>query len=128
MLPPRPLHDPALRTEEAAQKMLKHDEIVHQVAEAVARDRVVLVGMGWNPHVKRARAALDKAEVAYTYLEFGNYSSQWKERLAIKMWSGWATFPQVFVRGVLYGGADQIEKAIADGSLRTALDGAEAAA
>ena len=128
MLPPRPLHDPAQRTEAVAQKMLKHQALLGQVSEAVGRDRVVVVGMGWNPHVKRARAALDKAEVAHTYLEFGNYSNQWRERLAIKMWSGWPTFPQVYVRGVLIGGADETEAAIADGSLRASLEGAVDAA
>lgn len=122
MLPPRPLHDPALRTPEVAQAMLQHEAIVTQVATAIARDPVVVVGMGWNPHVKRARAALDKAEIQHTYLEFGNYSNQWKERLALKMWSGWPTFPQVYVNGVLFGGADQTEKAIADGTLRAALE------
>lgn len=128
MLSTRPLHDPAKRTEVAAQKMLKHQTLLAQVSEAVGRDRVVVVGMGWNPHVRRVRAALDKAEVAHTYLEFGNYSNQWRERLAIKMWSGWPTFPQIYVRGVLLGGADEVEQAITDGSLRAALEGVADAA
>lgn len=124
MLPPRPLHDPALRTVDAAAGMLRHDVVLALVADAVARDPVVVVGMGWNPHVKRVRVALDKAEIPYTYLEYGTYANQWRERLAIKMWSGWPTFPQVFVRGVLFGGADQTEMAIADGALRGAFEGA----
>ena len=79
--------------------------------------------MAQNPFVKRARKALDAAGVAYRYLEYGSYFAAWKERLAIKMWSGWPTFPQVFVRGVLIGGADEAAKALADGSLRARLDG-----
>ena len=49
---------------------------------------------------RRTREALNEAGVAHTYLEYGSYLSKWRERLAIKLWTGWPTFPQVFVRGV----------------------------
>ncbi|MGH7272085.1 MAG: glutaredoxin domain-containing protein [Polyangiaceae bacterium] len=96
-----------------------HAEVVRKVEEAVRRDPVVVVGMAQNPHVRKVREALDKARVAYTYLEFGSYFSRWKERLAVKLWSGWPTFPQVFVRGVLIGGEDLTKAALADGSLKS---------
>lgn len=94
-----------------------HRSVVDEVAAAVSTDRVVVVGMAQNPHVKRARRALDAAGVTYRYLEYGSYFSEWKPRLAIKMWSGWPTFPQVFLGGRLLGGADEAEAAIADGTL-----------
>jgi glutaredoxin-related protein len=103
-----------------------HRDIVAQVEAAVARDRVVVVGMAQNPHVRNVRRALDQAGVRYSYLEFGSYLSKWRERLAIKLWSGWPTFPQVFVKGVLVGGEDLTKAAIADGTLRAKL-GASAA-
>jgi glutaredoxin-related protein len=37
------------------------------------------------------------------------------------MWSGWPTFPQVYIRGTLIGGADDTRKALDDGSLRKLL-------
>ena len=37
------------------------------------------------------------------------------------MWSGWQTFPMVFVKGVLIGGADDLEKLIASGELARML-------
>lgn len=95
-----------------------HADIVQEVERAVAESPVVVVGMAQNPVVKRARKALQEAGIEYKYLEYGSYFSAWKPRLAIKLWSGWPTFPQVFVRGVLLGGADQTVAAIADGSLR----------
>lgn len=97
-----------------------HTQVIDQISKAVQSDRVVVLGMGWNPHVKRARKALDAADIPYTYLGFGNYTSEWKARLAIKMWSQWPTFPQVFVDGALIGGADQCQAAIADGTLSKA--------
>jgi glutaredoxin-related protein len=103
---------------EAAEDMAKfHADVVREVEQTVARDPVVVVGMAQNPHVKNVRKALDAAGVAYTYLEYGSYFSEWKKRLAIKLWSGWPTFPQVFVRGVLIGGEDRTKAAIADGSI-----------
>ena len=100
-----------------------HAEVVREVKEAVERDAVVVVGMAQNPHVRNVRRALDEAGVKYTYVEYGSYFSKWKERLAIKLWSGWPTFPQVFVRGVLLGGEDLTKAAIADGSLKASLGG-----
>lgn len=98
-----------------------HADVVKEVATAVERHPVVVVGMAWNPFCRRARKALQKAEIQHEYLEYGNYLSGWKQRLAIKMWSGWPTFPQVFVKGTLIGGFSDLEKALADGTLKTML-------
>jgi monothiol glutaredoxin len=89
-----------------------HAQTITEVAQAVDRDAVVVVGMAQNPHVGRVRAALTAA----------SYFSQWKPRLAIKMWSGWPTFPQVFVNGTLIGGNADTRAAIEDGSLKALLD------
>jgi monothiol glutaredoxin len=96
-------------------------DVVRDVQASVRLDRVVVVGMAQNPHVPRVRRALDEAGVKYTYLEYGSYLSKWKERLAIKLWSGWPTFPQVFVNGALIGGEDLTKAALADGSLKSSL-------
>lgn len=95
-----------------------HPNVVAAVKAAVERDTVVVVGMAQNPFVKKVRQALEKAGVSFTYLEYGSYLSQWKERLAIKMWSGWPTFPQVFVRGTLIGGFKDTTQMLSDGSLQ----------
>jgi monothiol glutaredoxin len=119
---PRPLLTEVKRTPEVAEQMAGfHRDVIDQVRAAVERDPVVVVGMAQNPFVKRARQALTQAGIQFTYLEYGSYFSQWKQRLAIKMWSGWPTFPQVFVRGVLIGGANDTKKALESGSLKKLL-------
>lgn len=119
---PRPLLSEISRTPAVADKIAGfHANIVQEVAAAVARDPVVVVGMAQNPVVKKARQALDEAGVAYTVLEYGSYFSKWKERLAIKLWSGWPTFPQVYVRGTLIGGNEETRAALADGSFKQRL-------
>ena len=37
------------------------------------------------------------------------------------MWTGWGTFPMVFVKGVLVGGASDLEKLIGSGELKRML-------
>lgn len=99
-----------------------HASVVEQVRAATERDPVVVVGMAQNPVVKRARAGLDAAGIPFTYLPFGSYMSGWKERLAIKLWSGWPTFPQVFVGGTLIGGNKELAAMLEDGSLQRLLE------
>ena len=119
---PRPLLSDIARTPHVAEKMASfHPEVTSKVAEAVKNDAVVVVGMAQNPFVKKARTALTEANIPFTYLEFGSYLKGWKERLAIKLWSGWATFPQVYVRGTLIGGNDDLREALANGSLQQRL-------
>jgi monothiol glutaredoxin len=105
-----------------------HPDVLREVKDAIARHPVVVVGMAQNPHVKNVRKALKAASVDFHYLEYGSYFSEWRKRLAIKLWSGWPTFPQVFVRGVLIGGEDLTKAALADGTLRERLTAASAPA
>jgi monothiol glutaredoxin len=104
-----------------------HADVLRDVQEAVRRERVVVVGMAQNVHVRNVRRALDAAGIAYTYLEYGSYVSGWRKRLAIKLWSGWPTFPQVFAGGMLVGGEELAKVAIADGSLKTLVSGVSGA-
>lgn len=99
-------------------KIARHQSaIVREVQAAVAAHPVVVVGMGINPFPKKARRLLDEAGVPYHYITYGSYFSRWRERNALKMWTGWPTLPMVFVRGTLIGGAEDLQKLIASGEL-----------
>ena len=95
-----------------------HRGIVDEVATTVARDHLVIVGMAQNPVVKKARKLLDDAHLPYTYLEYGSYLGKWKERLAIKLWAGFPTFPMVFIDGVLQGGHAELAELQRAGALK----------
>lgn len=98
-----------------------HADIVHNVQAAAASHPVLVVGMAGNPFCRRARKQLDGAGIDHRYLEFGSYLSQWRARNALKMWSGWPTFPMVFVKSSLIGGSDDLGKLIASGELKRLL-------
>ena len=98
-----------------------HRDIVEEVAAAVAKNDIVVVGMRQNPAPKKARRLLDAAGVPYAYLEYGSYFNTWRRRNALKMWTGWPTFPMVFVKRTLIGGADDLEKLLATGELKALL-------
>ena len=119
---PRPILDedhihPAIRN-----RIATHEQaIVQEVMAAVRDNAVVVVGMGQNPFPKKARAALQGAGQAFKYLEYGNYFSRWRERNALKVWTGWPTFPMVFVKGTLVGGCKDLEALIASGEFNAML-------
>ncbi len=96
-------------------------DIVHNVQAAAASNPVLVVGMAQNPFCRRARTALAAASVPHQYLEYGGYLSQWRQRNALKMWSGWPTFPMVFVKGSLVGGFDELNKLLTSGELKRLL-------
>jgi len=98
-----------------------HADIIREVHDAAAANAVVVVGMRQNPMPKKARRLLDAAGVAYKYLEYGSYLGAWRRRNALKMWTGWPTFPMVFVKGALVGGADDLAKLIGSGELAKML-------
>ncbi|MES3024985.1 MAG: glutaredoxin domain-containing protein [Pseudomonadota bacterium] len=95
----------------------KHADTVKEVQAAVARNAIVVVGMRQNPFPRKARKALDALNTPYEYLEYGGYLSQWRPRLALKMWTGWQTFPMIFVKGTLIGGYSELQALIDSGEL-----------
>jgi glutaredoxin-related protein len=108
---------PAIRAKVAS----LHADIVQTVQAAIAGHPVVVVGMAQNPFVKKARKALDAAGVPHHDLDYGSYFGHWRQRNALKMWTGWPTFPMVFVKGVLVGGADDTAALLASGEIKRLL-------
>jgi glutaredoxin-related protein len=98
-----------------------HADVLQQVRQAVERHPVVVVGMAMNPWPRRARRLLREAGIAHEYLEFGSYLGQWRRRNVLKMWTGWPTFPMVFVHGTLVGGAEDLQRLIESGELKRLL-------
>jgi monothiol glutaredoxin len=119
---PRPILDeqqlhPAIR----ATVSNHHAALLSQIQTAAATHPLLVVGMSGNPFVGRARKALTEAGLAYEYIGIGSYFSQWRPRLALKMWTGWPTFPMVFVRGQLIGGAEDLRRLMTAGELKSLL-------
>ncbi len=98
-----------------------HADVIAEVQAAIEAHAVVVVGMAGNPFPKKARRLLDGAGIAHHDLDFGSYLSQWRRRNALKMWTGWPTFPMVFVRGQLVGGASDLQRLLASGELALML-------
>jgi monothiol glutaredoxin len=96
-------------------------EEVAAVKALIAAHRVVVVGMTQNPYPKRARKLLDSQGVPYEYLGIGSYLSEWRRRLVLKMWTGWATFPMIWVDGVFIGGFQDLQKLVESGELTAIL-------
>jgi monothiol glutaredoxin len=90
-----------------------HGDIVSEVEQAIQKHEWVLVGMAQNPFPKKARKLFQDKGIAFHEMAYGSYFSKWSERLALKIWSGWPTFPMIFHKGVLVGGYTDLEKYLA---------------
>jgi glutaredoxin-related protein len=98
-----------------------HADIVHNVQAAALSNAVLVVGMAQNPFCRKARKLLVAAGIPFHYLEYGSYLSLWRPRSALKMWTGWPTFPMVFVKSTLVGGASELAGLIESGELKRML-------
>ena len=106
----RAVLDSSKLTEAAKQSITSfHPQVVKEVEAAVLANKYVIVGMKQNPVVSGARKFLGAKDIEFKYLEYGSYLSMWKPRLAIKLWSGWPTFPMVFQDGKLVGGFKELK-------------------
>jgi monothiol glutaredoxin len=115
---PRPILDENHIHAGIREKIAAHQaDILREVRDAIATNDIVIVGMTQNPFPKKARRILDAAGIPYKYLGYGSYVSNWQRRLALKMWTGWPTFPMVFVKGVLVGGASDLERLVKNGEV-----------
>ena len=92
-------------------------QTVDEVEKAINEHNIVVVGMDQNPYPKKARKLLNEKGYKFHYLEYGSYFSEWKRRGALKMWSGWQTFPMIFVKGKLIGGFSDLKALIDSGDL-----------
>lgn len=109
---------PAIREKISA----SHADILREVQAAIAANKVVVVGMKQNPFPRKARKSLDALNIEYKYLEYGSYLGEWRRRGALKMWTGWETFPMIFVNGVLIGGASELQRLIDSNELSGLLN------
>lgn len=107
---------PAIASEIGGNADYRHT--VDEVEKAITEHAIVIVGMNHNPFPKKARELLDAEGIAYHYMEYGNYFSEWKRRGALKMWSGWQTFPMIFVKGQLIGGFTDMKQLVLSGELK----------
>ena len=103
-----------------------NSEIVTEVQEAVANNKVVVIGMAQNPQPKKAGKMLKELGIEYKYLEYGNYFNTWYRRNALKMWTGWPTFPMIFINGMLIGGTEDMQRLIDEDEFSDLLQASQA--
>ena len=83
---------------------------------------VAVVTTSGCPHCRRAKTALDAANVAFVEIDASAPDGAILD--ASRAASGMRTVPQVFVGGVIFGGADDLEAGLASGAFASALDAA----
>ena len=100
-----------------------YPNIVEQVEQEIQKNNVVIVGMRGNHFVKKAMRNLNGWSIPFKYVEVGSYFSKYNERVTLKMWTGFSTFPMIFINGVLIGGNSDLETEKNQGNLESLLQG-----
>lgn len=96
-------------------------DVIARVRALIEEHDVVVVGMTMNPFPGRARKLLEQQGIKYEYLGLGSYLSQWRVRLGLKMWTGWPTFPMIFVKRTFVGGFADLRRLAESGELARML-------
>lgn len=96
-------------------------QCVAEVEAALLQHQVLVVGMSQNPFPKKACKLLTELNIDFKYLEYGSYLGDWRRRGALKMWSGWQTFPMIFINGQLIGGYSDLQNLHSNNSLKPLL-------
>ena len=110
--PHRSSKKPACTRRSATRSPTCNADIVHNVAGGGGVEPGAGRRHGRQPARAGGRARRStRAGIAHHYLEYGSYFSEWRRRNALKMWTGWPTFPMVFVKGALVGGAERARAA-----------------
>ena len=88
--------------------------------------RIAIVTSSSCKHCKRAKSALDKMSLAYLDVDVDSFEREESgERILqlSKSVSNMRTIPQIYVDGEILGGADELIKALEDGSLMEKING-----
>jgi glutaredoxin-related protein len=118
MSPKTPPSHPAV----AAAQSARSSAWVDEVAQAVASNDVVVVGVSMLQPGKKARQLLDAEKIPHHYLQYGSYLAGWRKRLALKLWVNWPTFPLIFIKGTFIGGGSELRKLRESGELKKLLN------
>ena len=113
ILPEAQIH-PAVREKIATYR----SDIVKEVQAAVAANEIVVVGMRHESVSEEGEEARSTRPGSRT--STSGTAAIWASTAAaspLKLWTGWPTFPMVFVKGVLVGGADDLVRLIEKGEL-----------
>lgn len=88
-------------------------DIVSEVDAAVQTNRIVVIDMKYNDAFWQAHKNLTKVGLEFKYIEYGSYTIMWRKSLTLKMWTGWPTFPMIFVDQQSIGGNSDLKKPLA---------------
>ena len=78
---------------------------------------IVVVGVQLNSKSRQVSTLLQASEHDFKELYLRPWLMDRRKKLAVMLWSGWPTFPQVFIRGMLIGGEQELRRAIQNGEL-----------
>lgn len=113
----RLIHDPKKRTYHVHVINKQYTDLLTNLSIKIETDTIVVLDMSNGTYMEKIQSIFRMKGLEIDLQEFGTPFTKKNEREAIKAWSGWQTFPQIFVNGYLIGGYIELKKSFDDGSL-----------
>ena len=109
---------------------MRQVDVIERIQEQLKSNPVVLYMKGTPdfPQCGFSAAAVRTLEACGASFGFVNIFEDPELREALKRYSNWPTYPQLYVNGELVGGSDIITEMFQKGELKTLLDEAGATA
>ena len=76
---------------------------------------IVVIGVKFSPKNIYVNSLLQNTDHNVKELYLRPWMLDKDKKLAVMLWSGWPTFPQIFIRGMLIGGEQELRRAIRNG-------------
>lgn len=106
---------------------MEQSNVVERIKGQLAANKVLLYMKGTPdfPQCGFSAAAVQVLNAVGTQFGSVNIFEDPELREALKQYSNWPTYPQLYVNGELIGGADIIREMYQSGELKTLIDGAK---
>ena len=82
---------------------------------------IVVIGVQLSSRNRQVSSLLQATNHTVKELYLRPWMMDKHKKLAVMLWSGWPTFPQIFIRGMLIGGEQELRRTIQNGELNHRL-------
>jgi glutaredoxin-related protein len=85
------------------------DDLLTSISVSVEKNTCVVITIENGPYTRQILEILKENGIEVQLIEIGTPFTKIKEREMVKIWSGWDSFPQIYLNGFLLGGYEELK-------------------
>jgi glutaredoxin-related protein len=83
--------------------------LLTSISVSVEKNTCVVITIENGPYTRQILEILKDNGIEVQLIEIGTPFTKIKEREMVKIWSGWDSFPQIYLNGFLLGGYEELK-------------------